>query len=51
MKQKVFVINLDKRKDRLKTFKKEIKKISFPFDILRIKAVDGSKINLKKNIK
>jgi GR25 family glycosyltransferase involved in LPS biosynthesis len=42
---KVYVINLDKRKDRLKACKKEFKKIGAKFE--RVSAIDGSTLDIE----
>eukprot|EP00466_Bigelowiella_natans_P000028 jgi/Bigna1/125320/aug1.1_g28 len=44
---KIFVINLDKRKDRWRHIRKELKRIDLMKYVERISAVDGSKIDLE----
>ena len=44
---KVYVINLDRRPDRLEHMKKTLNKIEFE----RISAIDGKKLNIYKNMK
>lgn len=47
--EKIFVINLERRKDRLITFQSNVKNVIKNIDNINIiKAVDGSKIELNK---
>lgn len=45
---KVFLVNLDRRADRLATFNRKMEEAKFPLPIQRVRAVDGSKCQVPR---